>query len=254
MAGNTISPSSPDPGQEVSPPSSMPKRRIRRMSLREMGAVLIVTMASGLLFQISADSARSHAQDGDLVSLVRSQQEEVADLQQSRDELAKDVTTLTQGTGATSQSDGRAIQSQAVRGPGIVVTLTDAPPGKIPEGASPNDLVIHQQDIEDVMNAMWASGAEAMTVQGERVTNRTVIRCIGNVILVDGVSFSPPYEIAAIGDPMGMASGVESNPRIVNYQKYVTRYGLGWHLETRQDIEMPAATTHLGPGEAKVVK
>ena len=64
------------------------------------------------------------------------------------------------------------------------------------------------------MNALWAGGAEAMTVQGVRITNRTVIRCIGNVILVDGTSYSPPYVIQAIGDPDTLRATVTANPRI----------------------------------------
>ena len=62
------------------------------------------------------------------------------------------------------------------------MTLSDAPTDSIPDNVNPNDLVIHQQDIDDVMNAMWEGGAEAMTVQGVRIAPRTVVRCIGNVI------------------------------------------------------------------------
>ena len=93
------------------------------------------------------------------------------------------------------------------------------------------------------MNALWSAGAEAMTVQGVRVTSRTVIRCIGNVILVDGTSYSPPYVIQAIGDPATLRATVTANPRMVNYQVYVTKYGLGWDMQTKDSLSFAPATT-----------
>ena len=145
-----------------------------------------------------------------------------------------------------------ALAASPVVGPGVEITLTDAPADQAPEGASPNDLVIHQQDIEDTMNALWNGGAEAMTVQGVRITSRTVIRCIGNVILVDGTSFSPPYVIQAIGDPATLRATVTANPRMVNYQAYVTKYGLGWDMQTKDSLSFAPATTPLTVNYATV--
>ena len=102
------------------------------------------------------------------------------------------------------------------------------------------------------MNALWSGGAEAMTVQGVRVTDRTVIRCIGNVILVDGTSFSPPYVIQAIGDPAALHAAVASNPRMVNYQAYVAKYGLGSDMQTKDALSFAPATTSLTVNYATV--
>ena len=105
---------------------------------------------------------------------------------------------------------------------------------------------------EDTMNALWAGGAEAMTVQGVRITNRTVIRCIGNVILVDRTSFSPPFVIQAIGDPDTLRATVTANPRMVNYQAYVSKYGLGWDMQTKDSLSFAPATTSLTVNYATV--
>src|SRR5699024_3476655 len=81
-----------------------------------------------------------------------------------------------------------------VEGSGVTVKLWDAPlRDPVPEGVRLDDLIVHQQDLEAVINGLWAGGAEAMAVQGHRVTSRSSIRCVGNVLLIDGSVYSPPY-------------------------------------------------------------
>ena len=228
---------------------------MRARTVRHAVAVLAVTIASGLLFSVSSLNERKNpAGTSDLATLVRTRQAQVAVLDSEVAALDAQV----QGFSSTSASPAphedafTALSTRPVSGPGVQITLSDAPPGRIPAGATPNDLVIHQQDIEDTMNALWAGGAEAMTVQGVRITNRTVIRCIGNVILVDGTSFSPPYVIQAIGDPDTLRATVTANPRMVNYQAYVTKYGLGWDMQTKDSLSFVPAATSLTVNYATV--
>lgn len=233
--------------------------RLLPSSPRSAASILVVTLASGLLFTISAETNRSAVEAGiaepGLVSLVRSAQDEVdglaAQVASLTDELASYADDSAQGQGPALEP--AALAESPVTGPGVTITLTDAPTQTIPEGATANDLVIHQQDIEDVMNALWSSGAEAMTVQGVRVTSRTVVRCIGNVILVDGRSYSPPYVVSAIGDPEDLESGVEADPRILNYKAYVALYGLGWDMTSEDELEFPAANAKTTISYAKAV-
>ena len=222
-------------------------------SVRHVAGVLAVTVASGLLFSVSALNERKNpAATSDLSTLVRNRQEQVKTLENE----VSSLDTQSRATPPSPPIRRRRTSSpplhQTVTGPGVQITLSDAPPGEIPEGATPNDLVIHQQDIEDTMNALWSGGAEAMTVQGVRITSRTVIRCIGNVILVDGTSFSPPYVIQAIGDPATLRATVTANPRMVNYQAYVTKYGLGWDMQTKDSLSFAPATTPLTVNYATV--
>lgn len=227
----------------------------RRLSVRSAASILIVTIASGMLFAVSASTNRNtEATDASLVALVKSTQEGVADLDAQVSGLRADLDAYSvDAEPAASSTTVPGISTRTVSGPGVRITLTDANLDSIPEGATANDLVIHQQDIEDVMNALWNGGAEAMTVQGVRVTGRTVIRCIGNVILVDGESYSPPYVIEAIGDVDSLKNAVNSNPRIVNYKEYVTLYGLGWKMESADDLSFPAANTKTTNSYAQVV-
>ena len=227
----------------------MSPRRTRRVA-----SILAVTIASGLLFSVSSLNERKHpAATSDLATLVRTRQAQVSALDNEVSSLDSEVQGFSSPQVDAPDADAFTARStRPVTGPGVQITLSDAPPGQIPAGATPNDLVIHQQDIDDTMNALWAGGAEAMTVQGVRVTSRTVIRCIGNVILVDGTSFSPPYVIQAIGDPETLRATVTANPRMVNFQVYVTKYGLGWDLQTKSSLSFPPATTSLTANYATV--
>ena len=228
----------------------MPSRKARHVA-----GVLAVTIASGLLFSVSSLNERKNpAGTSDLATLVRTRQTQVSTLDNEVSELDAQVQSFssTPQSGSPDEDAFTARSTRPVSGPGVQITLSDAPPGQIPAGATPNDLVIHQQDIEDTMNALWAGGAEAMTVQGVRITNRTVIRCIGNVILVDGTSYSPPYVIQAIGDPDTLRATVTANPRMVNYQAYVTKYGLGWDMQTKDLLSFAPATTSLTVNYATV--
>jgi len=228
----------------------MPSRKARHVA-----GVLAVTIASGLLFSVSSLNERKNpAGTSDLATLVRTRQAQVAVLDSEVAALDAQVQgfSSTSASAAPHEDAFTALSTRPVSGPGVQITLSDAPPGQIPEGATPNDLVIHQQDIEDTMNALWSGGAEAMTVQGVRVTSRTVIRCIGNVILVDGTSYSPPYVIQAIGDPATLRATVTANPRMVNYQVYVTKYGLGWEMQTKDSLSFAPATTSLTANYATV--
>ena len=221
---------------------------------RHLTGVLAVTVASGLLFSVSALNERRHpAATSDLSTLVRTRQEQVRQLETEVSSLDAAIEGFSPAQSGTAAEDAfTAGSTRPVSGPGVQITLSDAPAGQVPAAATPDDLVIHQQDIEDTMNALWSGGAEAMTVQGVRVTDRTVIRCIGNVILVDGTSFSPPYVIQAIGDPAALHAAVASNPRMVNYQAYVAKYGLGWDMQTKDALSFAPATTSLTVNYATV--
>lgn len=233
-----------------------PLTRPTGRTLRSALSVLLVTTASGMLFVASARSnSETRSQTAvDLTGLVAHRQNEVKDLQDGVRSLKDQIAGHVPAAGQQSSDNVGELSKVPVSGPGITVTLSDAPTDSIPDNVNPNDLVIHQQDIDDVMNAMWEGGAEAMTVQGVRIAPRTVVRCIGNVILVGGTSFSPPYKISAIGNVNQLRNSVETNPRVVNYQRYVARYGLGWELKTSEKLEFPASDQDLSLRYAQVVK
>jgi uncharacterized protein YlxW (UPF0749 family) len=134
----------------------------------------------------------------------------------------------------------------AVEGPTYVVTLDDAPTGVARDGLRPDELVVHQQDVQAVVNALWAGGAEAMTLMGRRVVSTTAVRCVGNTLMLENRLYSPPYEIVAVGDPDALEAALDSSPIVGLYREYVRQVGLGWKAGPGGVRALPAYT---GPAQ-----
>ncbi len=130
-----------------------------------------------------------------------------------------------------------------VAGPGLSVVLDDAPKSEIEkaraEHQDENELVVHQQDIQAVVNALWAGGAEAMTIQDQRVVSTTGIKCVGNTVFLNGVTYSPPYRIAAIGDTTALRASLDASDYIAFYLEVVQAYGLGYEVIPSVRLELP---------------
>ena len=106
--------------------------------------------------------------------------------------------------------------------------LSDAPLSVKPAGVADELLIVHQQDIQAVVNALWTGGAEAMTIQSQRVTSRTGVKCVGNSVVLHGVPYAPPYEIVAIGDQARLEQALADSAAVTIYRQYVDAYGLGF--------------------------
>ena len=131
--------------------------------------------------------------------------------------------------------------------------VVDAPAVEV-EGYNVNDLVVHQQDLEAVMNALWAGGAEAMTVQGERLSATSSVRCVGNVLLLHGRQYSPPYVIEVIGDPEQLQASLDSSPEVAVYRQYVEAVRLGWSVTVLDSVVMPPFGGSLTLNHARVAE
>ncbi|MGE5826884.1 MAG: DUF881 domain-containing protein [Micromonosporaceae bacterium] len=131
----------------------------------------------------------------------------------------------------------------ALHGPGLTVRLDDAPrgaDGSLPAGAGPDDVVVHQQDVQSVVNALWAGGAEAMTIMGVRVISTSAVRCVGNTLLLHGRVYSPPFVISAIGDPVAMRAALDADPSVSIFRDAARVWGLGYDVRTETDVIAPA--------------
>jgi uncharacterized protein YlxW (UPF0749 family) len=121
--------------------------------------------------------------------------------------------------------------SAAVEGPGLIVTLDDSSAPRSPTG-DPADLLVHEADIQTVVNALWAAGAEVVALNGERLTAASAVRCAGNTLLLHGTLHSPPYRIAAIGEPESLASMLPGQPGMDRLAEAADAFGLGLDVET----------------------
>ena len=184
-----------------------------------------------------------------LVDLVRREQSEVDRLNTERDRLANTIDS-THGRSSDVALAAMLRRSaelagdaglEPLHGPGLVVTLTDAQrdaDGRFPRDASPDDLVVHQQDIQAVLNAMWTAGAEAIQMQGQRIIATSAPRCVGNTLLLNGRTYSPPYTITAIGDAAAMQAALAAAPLVILYKQYVVRFGLGYTEQVTPDVRV----------------
>ena len=137
-----------------------------------------------------------------------------------------------------------------------MVTLNDAQRdahGRFPGDASPDDLVVHQQDIQAVLNALWSAGAEGIQMQDQRIIATSAPRCVGNTLLLNGRTYSPPYVITAIGDVRAMQAALAAAPLVTLYKQYVVRFGLGYTEQAARPVELVGYTEPVRMRYAKPV-
>lgn len=126
----------------------------------------------------------------------------------------------------------------AVRGPGLAVTLTDAPP---PEDGGDNLGRILDRDIQSVVNELWAAGAEAVAIDGQRLGPTTSIRSAGQAILVDFRPVTNPYVIEAIG-PADMFDRLLDSSAGRTLASYVSAFGLGLDVVQQEELNLLPGT------------
>jgi uncharacterized protein YlxW (UPF0749 family) len=228
--------------------------------------VTLVLIAAGLLFTTSATTARGtqlRSERADLADLIKAEDLRVQTRTERVTALGKEVSR-----GITANSaNNKAVDSleagaedvvtaaglYPVHGPGLTVTLDDAPrDGTVPARVGPDDLVVHQQDVQAVVNALWAGGAEAMMLQDQRVISTSAVRCVGNTLILQGRVYSPPYKITAIGNVKKMQNSLDSSTQIAYYLEYVASLRLGWSVKTADRIKMPAYAGSLTLSHARV--
>jgi uncharacterized protein YlxW (UPF0749 family) len=216
--------------------------------------VPVVTAAAGLMFAMSFQAAQGGdlRADRDLPQLIKEGTARVAERATLLDELQREVETLTKTNAPADDhisSLNRAAEELAgtaattkVKGPALEVTLDDAhrTADSLPDGFTADDIVVHQQDVQGVVNALWSSGAEAMMIQDQRVISTSAVRCVGNTLILQGRVYAPPYRITAIGDIERMQQGLDADTSVTIYKQYVDAVGLGYGLHTHSSIEFPA--------------
>ena len=230
-------------------------------------AVVSVFALSGYLLATNVRVNRSAVMTSDTSQLIEQRVEQVSELREQVNALSAQINTLNSmasdddatSSGESSENAGQGTMLPAVQGPGLKVTLDDSPlwrNGVDATGSAVNinDYVIHQQDVEAVVNALWRGGAESMMIQDQRVLFNSAIVCQGNVLLLQGKKYSPPYTISAIGPVDAMRSALDDSQAIQIYQQYVSAFGLGWEVEQVDTLSFPETAALLQPFRFASVK
>lgn len=241
------------------------RRRQTTGSLAGRIATFVTCLAAGLMLTTGAISAEGGdlrpGRSRDLVDLMHAESDRNAELATTVAELRADVDRLAQEVSSAEDplapqlaELAAAAQLTAVRGPGVTVSLSDAPLSVKPPGVADELLIVHQQDIQAVVNALWRGGAEAMTVQGQRVTVLTGIKCVGNTVLLHGVPYAPPYVITAIGDPEALEEALAASDYLRVYRDYATAYRLGYEQWREDEVTLPGFAGVLEASHADLLR
>lgn len=219
------------------------------------GLTAAVFALAGLIFVTSANTAKGTDIRTDssllkLSDLIQQRSEHNAELDESTASVRADIDALAQrDDGSTRAQDAelaaleRAAGTKKLTGEALGVTLNDAPPNATanpgyPE-PQPNDLVIHQQDLQAVVNALWQGGARGIQVMDQRLISTSAVRCVGNTLILQGRVYSPPYKVTAVGDQEKLKQALNDSAAIQNYQLYVKAYGLGWKVDEHDSTTLP---------------
>ena len=223
---------------------------------------------AGLLFATSFQAARGTdlRSDRGLPGLIDTANRDVAAKSSTIEKLQNELDAL---TAAAAPSDGRIVPltgtinllaphvgTRAVQGPALTVALTDSnrSMANLPPSIRPDDLVVHQQDVQAVVNALWRGGAEAMMIQDQRVTATSAVRCVGNTLILQGRVYSPPYVISAIGKIDALTEALDKDPQVTIYKEWVDAVGLGYRVTTEAKATFPAYSGPVSQSVAKVAK
>jgi len=226
-------------------------------------AVALVMVVAGLLaavtYHLTAAGAEGRQEIRDaLIDDIADAQDVGDGLVEQLEQARADVATAREDALAASGEGQQALAvleageqmagTVPVTGPGLLVTLADAeadaeddPVGGDAE-ADPRGR-IRDDDIQVVVNALWAAGAEAVSINGQRLSPTTAIRFAGEAVLVDFRPVTNPYEISAIGDPDTLSSRFLAIPEVSALASVAVTFDMRFDFAQEDDLSLPAAST-----------
>jgi uncharacterized protein YlxW (UPF0749 family) len=126
-----------------------------------------------------------------------------------------------------------------VTGPGVIIEITDSK-RPVPAGENPSSYIVLVDDLRDIITALWASGAEAVSINGERLVSTSSIYGVGASILVNTAFLSPPFRIEAVG-PQGTLERFMGNPAYLGRVAHrIDAFGLEFATQESGSLTLPA--------------
>lgn len=247
------------PGEPIR--ETMATRGRRRFSpLLLTGALAIGLLVSLALIDVRDDADAVSVERDRLIERVRAEEQSASELEDQLAEVQQEVLELEarqlDGVAAGDQLRERSLQrqlavgSRAAEGPGVVVEVDDAAETTGDSGDLGRILDI---DLQQVVNGLWAAGAEAVSINGHRVTPLTSLRSAGNVIQINFTNLVPPYEVSAIGDDRVLATAFDEGLGGQWLRASAERYGVEYSIRNADSLELPGvpvSVRHAGAGES----
>ncbi|MFI5494086.1 DUF881 domain-containing protein [Actinoplanes sp. NPDC051859] len=225
---------------------SGPRRRllsgISALTLAGVGFLLVVAYQQ----TVADEPARAQARDT-LIEQVQNRRDDTADLQAHADQLRTEVADLReQQLGGAAVARLREQEAEtglaAVRGSGARITVGDGPAPIDPvTGERRSESRVRDTDLQLATNALWAAGAEAIAVNGQRLTSTSTIRQAGQAILVDFRPVTTPYQVVAIG-PDSLVEDFRDGTAGRFFRALNSKYGMSYDVAEVHDVTLDAAT------------
>ncbi|MFJ4200578.1 DUF881 domain-containing protein [Streptomyces sviceus] len=231
----------------------LPKTLRARLGLA-LGLVL-----AALVVTVGAAQARVAApvvakEREELIDRIDRETKTADSLEESVDQLRDDVTTrqreALKHTGDSGQADLVGILSGAVEvhGPGVKLVVNDAKEASTGGDGNPRETSgfsdtgrVRDRDMQRVVNGLWESGAEAISINGRRLTALSAIRAAGDAILVDNKPLVPPYTVLAVGDGQRLSTRFQDSADGLYLHALQENYGIRTAISTEDDLRLPAA-------------
>jgi uncharacterized protein YlxW (UPF0749 family) len=240
--------------REVQQPPSAAARRTRSV------AVALTLVVVGVILAIAYDQAVAKAPDAaqakaKLVEDIKGRTADTEKLQRDADTLRERVAQDRQAAFADSAAGQQTADElrrletvaglNAVSGEGTVVTVGDGPPPEDPVTGEPTDEVdlgkVYDRDLQELVNALWRAGAEAIAIDGQRLTPTSTIRLAGEAILVDLRPVSSPYEIKAIGDQDTLNDRFTGSSVARRFRDYIQRHQMTFKVSRSGRLNLPGS-------------
>jgi uncharacterized protein YlxW (UPF0749 family) len=227
----------------------------RRDQIGRSISLLVAGLTLGLLLSLSWRqpglnlAAETVAPSGKVWHSVERLEAEQQELRSTLADLRQELAKQQQAAG-TDNDRLQALQAElkrqqflagmvAVEGPGVMVSLDDSHT-EVPTGADPNQYIIHEYDLRDIVNVLWMAGSEGIAINDERLVSHSSIYCVGSTVMVNDTRLSPPYLVRAIGNSRVLADYV-GNPSYLQSLKEKQRlYGLRFEVRVMNSVTLPA--------------
>jgi uncharacterized protein YlxW (UPF0749 family) len=218
-------------------------------SRRGLRGVVAGLALFGVLIGVAAlstkqDQPRLETEREELIDQIQSREARLDDLQGTIGALRDEITVLQEDVADEVESSSalsRRLESLAVsagtvpvEGPGMVATVDDAPGAVASSGG-----VIRDQDLQSLVNGLWTAEAEAIAIDGHRLTALTAIRFAGQAITVDFQSLTPPYVVEAIGNPDTLPAELAQTEGGQLWTSLSLNFGIQYDYETKDSITLP---------------
>ncbi|WP_416972958.1 DUF881 domain-containing protein [Streptomyces sp. 4F14] len=214
-------------------------------------AALVVTVGAAQA-RVSAPVVAKERQE--LIDRIDRESEAADKLEKAVDTLRDEVSARQREALENSGGSGRAdlvgilSGAVAVHGPGVKLVVDDAKEATTGGGADPRETSgfsdtgrVRDRDLQRVVNGMWESGAEAVSVNGQRLTALSAIRAAGEAILVDNKPLVPPYTVLAVGDGDKLSTRFQNSADGLYLNALQENYGIRTAISTEKDLRLPAA-------------